>query len=66
MQFAYTSSLPLSMAESLLAAKKVGEALSLLSTSRVECLCSGKKKKENVENMPLNLKPFYFHIYTLT
>lgn len=44
MQFAYTSSLPLSMAESLAAAKKVGGALSFLRTSRVECLCSGKKK----------------------
>jgi len=44
MQFAYTSSLPLSMAEGLVAAKKAGGALSFLRTSSVECLCSGKKK----------------------
>lgn len=45
MQFAYTSSLPLSMGESLVAAKRVGGDFNFLRTSRVECLCSGKKKK---------------------
>lgn len=44
MQFAYTSSLPL-MGESLVAAKKVGGDFNFLRTSRVECLCSGKKKR---------------------